>query len=533
MDSHYDLIVIGSGMGGLTVASLMAQLANKRVLVLERHFKLGGFTHSFARPGNRSWDVGLHYVGEMAPGELAREIFDLITQNRVEWHKMPSPFEKFVYPGFTFEVPDHEHDYQEALIRHFPDEEVAIRQYFADVHTVRKWFNTYVFAQSAPPFYASLLRFFNRGKEGLALCPTGEYLGKHFQNPRLKAILASQWGDYGLPPSESAFLIHAVIVSHYLKGGYYPAGGAATIAQSVASVIEACGGKCLLNHTVTEIVTREGRAIGVKVIAKKGAQTREVEFFAPVIVSDAGAYTTFCRLLPGDVSVPFRSELERIAKRGYSAVSVYLGLKANPSSLGFSGANHWIFADDDHDAIFKNQNAILDGKPLCCFLSFPSLRDPNARTHTAEMIAPLKYAIFEEWQSYPWRRRGRDYELLKRRIAEALLDLVDTSYPGFKALVDYCEVATPLTVENFTGHRFGSIYGLPAVPERFRLSQLRVSTPVKNLYLTGTDVTSPGIVGAMMGGVATAAGLLGRLGFLRIISASKRRNSKRRHHDQP
>lgn len=530
MASHYDLIVIGSGMGGLTVASLMAQLAHKRVLVLERHFKLGGFTHSFVRPGNRSWDVGLHYVGEMASGELAREICDLITQNRVEWHKMPSPFEKFVYPNFTFEVPDNENDYLEALINHFPDEETAIRRYFADIHAVRRWFNTYVFAQSAPAFSASLLRFFSRGKEQLALCTTGEYLSKHFRNPRLKAVLASQWGDYGLPPSESAFLIHAVIVSHYLKGGYYPAGGAGTIAESVASVIEAYGGRCLLNHIVTEILTREGKAVGVKATAKKGAQNREVAFYAPVIVSDAGAYTTFCRLLPGEASVPFRSELERMVNRGYSAVSVYLGFKANPSILGFSGANHWIFADDDHDAIFKNQNGMLEGRALCCFLSFPSLRDPkrdpkrdpNARSHTAEIVAPLPYETVEAWRSYPWRRRGRDYEALKHRIAEALLNLVDTYYPGFKALVDFCEVATPLTVETFTGHPLGSIYGLPAVPERYRLSRLRVATPVENLYLTGADVVSPGIVGAMMGGVATAAHLLGRLGFWRIISAAKK-----------
>lgn len=75
----FDLIVIGSGMGGLTVASLMAQLKGWRVLVLERHFRLGGFTHSFTRPGHRAWDVGLHYVGGMHPGEMTREIFDLIS----------------------------------------------------------------------------------------------------------------------------------------------------------------------------------------------------------------------------------------------------------------------------------------------------------------------------------------------------------------------------------------------------------------------------------------------------------------------
>lgn len=70
LQQDFDAIVIGSGMGGLTVASLLAQMRRWRVLVLEQHFKLGGFTHTFQRPGGYRWDVGLHYVGEMAPGRL-------------------------------------------------------------------------------------------------------------------------------------------------------------------------------------------------------------------------------------------------------------------------------------------------------------------------------------------------------------------------------------------------------------------------------------------------------------------------------
>ena len=111
---------------------------------------------------------------------------------------------------------------------------------------------------------------------------------------------------------------------------------------------------------------------------------------------------------------------------------------------------------------------------------------------------------------------------MKHRVAEGLLDFVDRRYPGFKGLVDYCEVSTPLTVEHFTGHRRGSVYGIPATPERFRLPYLGVSTPVRNLYLTGADVASLGIMGAMMGGVATTAHLLGSLGFFRIVAASKK-----------
>ena len=71
--THFDVIMIGSGMGALTTASILAQIGKKRVLLLERHFKPGGFTHSFRRK-KYEWDVGVHYVGQMQPGSMARRM---------------------------------------------------------------------------------------------------------------------------------------------------------------------------------------------------------------------------------------------------------------------------------------------------------------------------------------------------------------------------------------------------------------------------------------------------------------------------
>ncbi len=88
-DGSFDAIVIGSGIGALAFAALMAKLRRWRVLVLERHFKIGGFTHTFSRPGGWTWDVGVHYVGEMAPGMNGRRLFDFITDGRVDWSPLP------------------------------------------------------------------------------------------------------------------------------------------------------------------------------------------------------------------------------------------------------------------------------------------------------------------------------------------------------------------------------------------------------------------------------------------------------------
>jgi len=517
----FDMIVIGSGIGGLTVASLLAQLKHKRVLILERHFKLGGFTHSFTRSHKRLWDVGLHYVGEMASGTMGRQLFDLITQRKVQWNKMPSPFEKFVYPDFTFDVPDDDNLFQQSLIERFPHEQVAIKQYFKDVLRVADWYRTNMLMQSAPALIRWPAQLVKLGAKDMALSTTAEYLNRHFKDQKLKAVVASQWGDYGLPPADSAFAIHALIVTHYFKGGYYPAGGAETIVESIAPIVEANGGQCLVNHNVTEIIIRDGKAVGVKVAVKNGRENVEKEFLAPIIVSDAGAYTTFNRLLPENVQLPFCNQLEQVAG-GHSFVTVYLGLKENPSKLGFHGENHWIYSGYDHNEMCQRRNEILEDKPLYCYLSFPSQKDPQAVAHTAEIITTLDYATVENWKNRPWLKRGADYQALKDKVAETLIDFVNERYSGFKDLIEYQEVSTPITIETFTGHLRGRVYGIPATPERFRLSWLKVTTPIKNLFLTGADVAAPGILGALMGGVATSAHLLGSLGVIQILFASKK-----------
>ena len=517
----YDVIVIGSGIGGLTVASLMAQMRKKRVLVLERHFKLGGFTHEFSRPGGYSWDVGLHYVGGMARGEMSRNLMDLVTGGAVQWNKMQSPFEKFVYPDFTFDVPDDKSAYQQALVERFPDERPAIVQYFKDLASAAKWFSHHLVKQCAPFMISAPLRF-GAASDALALSTTGDYLDRNFRDPKLKAILASQWGDYGLPPSQSAFAIHATVTSSYFDGGYYPEGGAGTIAASVARIVEANGGNCLVNHTVREIIVEGGVAVGVKVAVSRGSRApEETEFRAPMIVSDAGALTTFSQLVPREVNVPFRAELEAMPAAG-SAVTLYLGLKDDPSKLGFRGENHWLYGSYDHDDLYSKRGDILRGRPGACYLSFPSLKDPLAKGHTAEIISFIDYAAVERWRCQPWRKRDDAYQQLKSCITESMLAFVEQRYPGFRSLIDYSELSTPLTVEHFTGHSVGSIYGLAATPDRFRTPWLTVRTPVKHLMLTGTDVSCLGIVGAMMGGVATAAALQGSLGFVKIMAASRK-----------
>ena len=221
----YDVIVIGSGIGGLTTAGLLARAAGKRVLVLERHTEPGGLTHTFRRDG-ASWDVGVHYIGHLGPGSQGRAYFDYLSGGELEWNRMPDAYDRFVYPGVDLCVSSDPVRYERDLVAGFPQEVRVIHRYFQDVQRVSRWVTLGLAQGMVPRPAASLLRAAQRLGGRRATGTTKAYLDAHFRSPELKAVLASQWGDYGLPPSQSAFAVHALIVSHYLEGAWFPAVGA-------------------------------------------------------------------------------------------------------------------------------------------------------------------------------------------------------------------------------------------------------------------------------------------------------------------
>lgn len=520
MVKNFDVIIIGSGIGSLTTASILSKIFNKKVLVLEKHFKVGGFTHTFKRK-NYHWDVGVHYVGQMNKESQLRKVFDFISDEKVEWNKMPDIFEKFVYPDFTFNVYSNEKKYKNDLVNQFPDEKENIIKYFNDINKASKlstlYFMISTFNTKIKKILLPLLPTFSKFYK----ITTKEYMDNNFKDEKLKALLTSQWGDYGLLPSKSSFLIHAIIVSHYFEGGYYPQGGSQKISDSIIPVIEKSGGNVLINHGVKEIIVKDNTAIGVRVQHKQGNNIEELEFYAPKIVSGAGAYTTYTKLLNEKYSKKFKQDLENLNSQGTPHINIFLGLKESPDKLGFKGENHWVYDSYNHDESMDKINFLDKDKfnfPFY-YLSFPSLKDNYAKSHTAEIIIPISDKnIFGEWLNTQWKKRGMDYETLKSEIAENLINKIDSKYNGFKNLIDYIEVSTPLTTEYFTSHKNGNIYGIPAVPEKYTKYWLGVTTEIKNLYLAGSDAGSHGIGGAMMSSVFTAASIIGMpIGLIKIF----------------
>lgn len=509
---HFDVIMIGSGMGALAASSILAQVGKKRVLLLERHFKPGGFTHSFRRK-KFEWDVGVHYVGQMQTGSMTRRMMDLVTRRGVQWHAMGAVYDRMMFPTESFDLPVGEENFRDKLIQRFPGERAAIIRYFKDVHKAANWMARWFVSKQYPwPIGKSITLMGRR----LATMTTAQYMDR-FKDPLLVAILTGQWPDFGTPPSRSAFGFHAVVTADYFNGGYYPIGGSRQIATQAIKAVEDAGGCCLVNHTVEEIVIKNRKAVGVKVTH----QGKELLFTAPVVVSNAGGPNTFCKLIHESIETVERERALR-CKRGPSAMVLFLGLKEDPRRHNFGDMNYWLYHQLEHNDPFSN--AVEENVPIpAAFVSFGSLRNPGQEPHTAQVIS---IGHSNQWQAYEkstWKRRGDQYEQQKQAIAERLLDFVYTRLPRLKELIDYQEVSTPLTIQSFTDHPHGMIYGQECDRARLAENAWPISTSIGNLYLTGSDVGTPGINGALMAGVMTAGKLLGSTGMPRIFSKAYRK----------
>ena len=507
---NYDAIVIGSGIGGLATAALLARHGGQRVLVLERHYAVGGFTHVFRRKGYE-WDVGLHYIGQVQhPASLTRRLFDHLTEKPIEWAPMDEVYDRIVIGDVTYDYVAGPERFAARMKEYFPAEAAAIDRYMSLIRKVSKWSRPY-FAEKAtsgvvaavlgPLMRAPFLRW--------AKQTTSDVLSRLTDNRELIAVLTGQFGDYGLPPSESSFAMHALLVRHYLRGGSYPVGGSSVIAAGMVPTIEAAGGKILYYADVREILVMGDLAVGVRMA--DGA-----ELTASVVVSAAGASNTFLRLLPRPVAEAHRliAPLRRVgASVGH--VCLYLGLRSTAAELDLPKNNFWIYPGPDHDgnvaAYLEDPEAAL---PVV-YVSFPSAKDPDFENRcpgraTIELITLAPFERYMKWFDSDWRKRGDSYEALKSELAERMLETLFRQLPQLRGKIDHCEVSTPLSTRHFANYERGEIYGLDHSPRRFQERGLKPRTPIENLYLTGQDVLSCGIAGALTAGYLTASVILRR-----------------------
>lgn len=505
---NWDAIVVGSGIGGLTAAVLLAREGGRRVLVLERHYTAGGFTHTFHRPGYE-WDVGLHYVGQMGdPRSPIRRAFDYVTGGAVRWQPMAAVYDRILVDGRRFDLVSGREAFRDSLRHSFPAETAAIDRYLSAIHACNRWSTLYSAEKAIPAPLASVAGGLMRAPYlHWARRTTREVLSGLTRNPELIGVLTGQWGDYGLPPSQSSFAAHATIVEHYLNGGFYPVGGAGSIAAAMIPLIEEAGGSVITSAEVAGIVVERGCAAGVSM--SDGRQFR-----APLVMSDAGAANTFERLVPPDVPGldSLRSDLRALTP-STAHISLYIGLSQSDTALDLENTNLWVFPTFDHDANVERFAQSFEAPLPVVYISFPSAKDPDFQRRcpghsTVEAITLVPWRPFAGWAQSRWKRRGEDYESLKKSLADRLLAEVQRQVPTIAPHIAHTELSTPVSTRHFMNYEQGEIYGTAATPRRYLTRRLGARTPIRGLWLTGQDVTILGIAGALFGGVVSASAAL-------------------------
>jgi all-trans-retinol 13,14-reductase len=516
LNDTYDAILIGSGMGSLTAGALLAK-EGKKVLILEKHYTAGGFTHVFKRKGYE-WDVGIHYIGEVQrPNSPVKRLFDYITDRNLKWADMGQVYDRIIIGNKKYDFVKGPDNFKNQLFEYFPDEKEAIETYIFHIIAANKTNGSFYASKAIPVFLNKIIGWKMRKKYlKYSDKTTYEVISSLTQNKELIKVLTGQYGDYGLPPKQSSFVMHAAVVKHYFHGGSFPIGGSSQIVNTIAPIITNAGGAIVISADVKEVIIKKNQAKGVLMADGKS-------FYSDIIISGAGVINTFKKLIPEKISSKYGllDQLQKI-KPSVSHASLYIGLNGSPEELELPKTNLWIYPKKgDHDTLVSNYvNDLSEPFPVV-YVSFPSAKDPDwpnryPSKSTIDIITLLPYDRFSEWEGSKWMKRGVSYDEFKESISKRLFEELFKQLPHLRDKIDHYELSSPLTTQHFVNYDKGEIYGIDHTPDRFRQKFLQPRTPIKGLYLTGQDIVTAGVGGALFSGLITSSAITG-INFMKKI----------------
>jgi len=458
--THYDAIIIGSGIGGLICANLLAQ-GGMKVLVIEQHYVLGGYCSTFRRKGF-TFDSATHFyplLGNPAtfPAKLLKKL-EISTQ----WIKM-DPVDKFHFPGGeTFVVPADLTVYLEKLKNRFPHQAAQIDKFFAEVREAYLYGLLYYFRDIS-----------NEVAEKYRHFTVEQKLNEHFQDPQLRAVLIADHSHWGSLPSRTSFLFDSMLRLAYFLGNYYPKGGSQVFADDLGNALKRRGSHVLLCTDVKKVLIKDGAAIGVQAQARFGHNKQPIDFHAPVVISNADAVLTYRDLL-GEENCG-REMIDQLLKLrpSYPCFLAHIGLKKMPHELMESTEGYYWRSWDPEDltrTFFK--------------IFFTTLLDPSVAPSGHDILIVQKWCA-EEYD------KVKDWQARKVEVEEYIMGQLRQILPGIeeKIVIRLCAAAN--TSYRYTMNFRGSMLGWEMSPDQLGDSRPSNVTHINNLYLVG-HWTRPG-----------------------------------------
>lgn len=488
---QYDYIIIGAGMGGLSVANFLARYG-KKVLVLEKHNIPGGLVTSFPRKGVH-FDLGIHGLYELKKGQAISQFLEFWNAPPVETKPLQGDLKCFI-DGKEYNI---QHGMlRESFLQQFPDHKADVNRIF----DVMEKINSEMFSGTEapePPYDMNLLQLIRFGMKAKKTRPMFMKYGNKDADKVLDSFTTSDALKsliYSKSPYPMVFMAFAYQWGVF-GNNYYPVNGMQAIPDAAVEGLGRLNGELKLNTEVTEVLVKDNRAYGVR--------TKDKTEYYGAVISNASPQFTF-EWLPDCVPAKEKMLKAIAGKKIFEPIAaLFLSLDENKYPLGhMEGIS--ILSGQDYRK--RTEEYIPETAPIVINI-YPKREGDEFRSLVA--LVPLSYNYQNDWETKACRIRGDKYIKLKKEVEKTLLDRIGKHMGGaFIDAVTYHELSTPITYERYTYSKNGSFMGWAADQSEYG-KYLKQRTEIKDLYLVGQWVFPGfGVAGVMASGYYLAKEIL-------------------------